>query len=285
MELWYTEQHTDNVNFSLKVKEHLFSGQSEFQKLDILDTYEYGKLMTLDGLVMVTDKDEFVYHDMIVHVPMAVNPNIKKVLVIGGGDGGTVRELMRYKTIEHVDMVEIDKLVCDAAREYFPAVSCDLDNPRVNLLYEDGVKFVEESKDSTYDLIIIDSTDPIGPGEGLFSTAFYNNCNRILTEDGIVVNQNESVFYGEFQEAALKANSKLKKIFPAVKVYQANIPTYPSGYWLFGFASKKYDPIKDLDANAWNELGLKTKYYNTELHVGSFALPNFVKEFFENGTI
>ncbi|SHJ72865.1 polyamine aminopropyltransferase [Tepidibacter formicigenes] len=285
MELWYTEKHSDSVNFSLKVKEHLFSGQSEFQKLDVLDTYEYGKLMTLDGLVMVTEKDEFVYHDMIVHTPMAVNPNIKNVLVIGGGDGGTVRELMRYETIEHVDMVEIDKLVCDAAKEYFPTISCELENPRVTLLYEDGVKFVKESPDNKYDLIIIDSTDPIGPGEGLFSTEFYTNCHRILAEDGILVNQNESVFYEDTQEAALKANSKLKKIFPIVHVYQANIPTYPSGYWLFGFASKKYDPIKDLQADKWNNFGLKTKYYNTDLHIGAFALPSFVKEFFENGTI
>ncbi|QUH26575.1 polyamine aminopropyltransferase [Serpentinicella alkaliphila] len=284
MELWYTEQHTDNVKFSLKVKDHLFTGQSEFQKVDVLDTFEYGRLLTLDGLVMVTDKDEFIYHDMIVHVPMAVNPQIKKVLVIGGGDGGTVRELMRYKSIEHVDMVEIDKMVCDVAREFFPAISCDLDNERVSLYYEDGIKFIK-SKKNEYDLIIVDSTDPIGPGEGLFSVEFYTDCFNALTENGILTNQSEGAMYETHAKELVRSHNKIKNIFTISKIYQGNIPTYPSGYWLFGFASKKLDPIKDLQADAWNAFNLKTKYYNTDLHVGAFAIPNFVKETIENGTI
>lgn len=284
MELWYTEEHTENVRFSLRVKEHLFSGESEFQKLDILDTYEYGKLMTLDGLVMVTEKDEFVYHDMIVHIPMAVNPDIKNVLVIGGGDGGTVRELMKYPQIVHVDMVEIDKLVVDAARKYFPGVSCELDNPRVTVLYEDGIKFIQ-GKENVYDLILIDSTDPIGPGEGLFTTEFYHNCYKTLTEKGILINQNETPVYERFFEVGISSNKKLKKMFPIVQVYQANIPTYPGGYWLFNFASKKFHPIHDLKEKEWNQANIKTKYYNTELHKGCFALPNHVKEKIEDGTL
>ncbi|MBB6216661.1 spermidine synthase [Anaerosolibacter carboniphilus] len=284
MEFWYTEEHTDDVRFSLRVKEHLFSGESEFQKLDILDTYEYGKLMTLDGLVMVTEKDEFVYHDMIVHISMAVNPNIKNVLVIGGGDGGTVRELMKYPNINHVDMVEIDKLVVDASRKYFPAVSCEVDNPKVTVLYEDGIKFIQ-GKEKVYDLILIDSTDPIGPGEGLFTTDFYNNCYKALTEDGILINQNETPVYEKFFEVGISSNKKLKKMFPIVHVYQANIPTYPGGYWLFNFASKKFHPIQDMKEAEWNQLGIKTKYYNTELHKGCFALPNYVKEKIENGAL
>ncbi len=283
MDLWYTESHTDHVRFSLQVKEHLFTGESAFQKLDILDTYEYGKLMTLDGLVMVTEKDEFVYHDMISHVSMAVNPEIKNVLVIGGGDGGTVRELMKYPNIVHVDMVEIDKLVVDAAREYFPAVSCEVDNPRVTVLYEDGIKFIK-GKESVYDLILIDSTDPIGPGEGLFTTEFYSDCYTALTENGILINQNETPVYEKFFEVGISSNKKLKKMFPSVHVYQANIPTYPGGYWLFNFASKKYHPIEDLKEDAWNGLNIKTKYYNTALHKGCFALPNYVKEKIEHGT-
>ncbi|KXG76833.1 polyamine aminopropyltransferase [Thermotalea metallivorans] len=284
MELWYTEEHTENVRFSLRVKEHLFSGESEFQKLDILDTYEYGKLMTLDGLVMVTEKDEFVYHDMIVHIPMAVNPDIKNVLVIGGGDGGTVRELMKYPQIVHVDMVEIDKLVVDAARKYFPGVSCELDNPRVTVLYEDGIKFIQ-GKENVYDLILIDSTDPIGPGEGLFTTEFYHNCYQALTEKGILINQNETPVYESFFEVGISSNKKLKKMFPIVQVYQANIPTYPGGYWLFNFASKEFHPIHDLKEKEWNQANIKTKYYNTELHKGCFALPNHVKEKIEDGTL
>ncbi|GAB6087814.1 polyamine aminopropyltransferase [Alkaliphilus crotonatoxidans] len=284
MELWYTEEQTENVRFSLKVKEHLFSGQSDFQKVDVLDTYEYGRLMTLDGLVMVTEKDEFIYHDMIVHTAMAVNPAINRVLVIGGGDGGTVRELMRYPHVERVDMVEIDKMVCDVARDYFPTISKDLDNPRVNLLYEDGVAFMK-GKENAYDLIIIDSTDPVGPGEGLFSTEFYQNCFNALTEHGILVNQNESPVYQQFAREAVRANAKLRGIFPIVEVYQAQIPTYPSGYWLFGFASKKFHPLNDLRTEIWNGFGIKTRYYNTELHKGAFALPNYVKEYIENGIV
>jgi len=284
MELWYTEYHTNNVKFSLKVKEHLFTGVSEFQKVDVLDTYEYGKLLTLDGLVMVTDKDEFIYHDMIVHVPMAVNPNIRKALVIGGGDGGTVRELMRYKSIEHVDMVEIDKMVCDVAREFFPAISCDLDNARVSLYYEDGIKFIKD-KNNVYDLIIVDSTDPIGPGEGLFTTEFYTDCFNALTENGILTNQSEGAMYDFNAKELVRSHNKIKSIFPISQIYQGNIPTYPSGYWLFGFASKKLHPLNDLQENTWNALNIRTKYYNTQLHRGAFALPNFVKEKIENGTV
>ena len=232
---------------------------------------------------MVTEKDEFIYHDMIVHVPMATNPNIKKVLVIGAGDGGTVRELTRYQTIEQIDMVEIDKMVVDVCREYFPQTACKLDDPRVNLFFEDGLKFVR-NKENEYDLIIVDSTDPFGPGEGLFTKEFYGNCYKALTEDGILVNQHESPYYNYHAKAMKDAHEKIVGFFPISKVYQAHIPTYPSGHWLFGFASKKYDPIKDLNADAWNKLDIKTKYYNTDLHVGCFALPNYVKEMLEGIT-
>lgn len=284
MDLWYSEAHTDDVKISLRVKQHLFSDQSPFQKVDVLETYEYGNLMTLDGLVMVTDKDEFVYHDMIVHPAMAIHPNPKRVLVIGGGDGGTVRELVRYAGVEHIDMVEIDKMVCDVAKDFFPAISSALTHPKVHLYYEDGVKWMED-KVNHYDIILIDSTDPVGPGEGLFTTEFYNNCYRALTEDGILVNQNETPIYEKFFEVGISSNIKLNKMFPIVEVYQAVIPTYPGGYWLFNFASKKHHPLNDFNAATWLKNDLKTKYYNTNLHVGAFALPSYVKEKFENGTV
>jgi spermidine synthase len=277
MELWYTEQHTENVRFSIKVEKQIHTEQTEFQRIDILEAKEFGKFFTLDGLMMITEKDEFIYHDMIVHVPMATNPNIKKVLVIGAGDGGTIRELTRYNTIEKIDMVEIDKRVVDVCREYFPQTSCKLDEPRVNIFFEDGLKFVR-TKENEYDLIIVDSTDPFGPGEGLFTKEFYGNCYKALKEDGILVNQHESPYYDNDAIAMQEAHEKVTGFFPIIKVYQAHIPTYPSGHWLFGFASKKYHPIKDLDANAWNKLGIKTKYYNTDLHVGCFALPNYVRD-------
>lgn len=278
MELWYTEEWTENVRFSIKVDRHLFEGKSEFQRIDVFDSEEFGKFLTIDGLMMVTYKDEFIYHDMITHVPMATNLNIKRVLVIGGGDGGTVRELSRYHKVEKIDMVEIDKMVVDVSKEYIEICSCKLDDERVNLYFEDGVKFVKEACDKSYDLIIVDSTDPIGPGEGLFSTDFYRDCYRILTDDGILVNQSESPYF-EFNAKEMKrANDKLKGIFPISKVYQVHIPTYPSGHWLFGFASKKLDPIKNQDRDGWEKLNLKTKYYNSDIHLGSFMLPQYVKE-------
>lgn len=280
MELWYTEQHTDDVRFSIKVESQLYSAQSDFQRIDVFESKEFGKFFTLDGLMMVTEKDEFIYHDMIVHIPMATNPDIKKVLVIGAGDGGTVRELTRYKTIERIDMVEIDKEVVDIALEFFPQTSSGLSDDRVNLYFEDGLKFVR-NKENEYDLIIVDSTDPFGPGEGLFTKEFYGNCFKALNEEGILVNQHESPYYSTYAKAMQRAHKRIKEFFPLCRVYQAHIPTYPSGHWLFGFASKKFDPIADLDEARWNALGLKTKYYNTDLHKGCFALPNYVKELLE----
>lgn len=277
MELWYTEQHTDNVRFSIKVEKQLHSEQTEFQRIDVLEAKEFGKFLTLDGLMMITEKDEFIYHDMIVHVPMATNPNIKKVLVIGAGDGGTIRELTRYSTIEEIHMVEIDERVVDVCKEYFPITACKLDDKRVKTFFEDGLRFVR-GKENEYDLIIVDSTDPFGPGEGLFTKEFYGNCYMALKEDGILVNQHESPYYEYHAKAMKDAHEKIVNYFPINKVFQAHIPTYPSGHWLFGFASKKYDPVKDLDADAWNKLDIKTKYYNTDLHIGCFALPNYVKE-------
>jgi spermidine synthase len=277
LELWYTENHTEHVRFSLKVKEQLYSRQSDFQQIDILDTVEFGRALTLDGCLMVTEKDEFIYHDMIVHVPMATNQDIKKVLVIGAGDGGTVRELTRYERIEQIDMVEIDPMVVEVSRKYLPQTACKLDDPRVHIYYEDGLKFVRR-KENEYDLILVDSTDPFGPGEGLFTKEFYGNCYHALKEDGILVNQHESTYYDSYVEAMKRAHRRIKETFHIARVYQAHIPTYPSGHWLFGYASKKYDPIKDLQEEKWNALGLKTKYYNTELHKGCFALPNYVYE-------
>ena len=227
---------------------------------------------------MVNYKDEFIYHDMIVHTPMATNMNIKNVLVIGGGDGGTVRELTRYPQIEKIDMVEIDKMVVDVSKEFIDICACKLDDERVNLYYEDGVAFVKNSKDKTYDLIIVDSTDPIGPGEGLFSVDFYKDCYRILSDEGILVNQNESPYFDFNAREMKRAHDKINNLFEISKVYQAHIPTYPSGHWLFGFASKKYDPIKDQNRIEWEKLNLKTKYYNSDIHVGAFMLPQYVKD-------
>lgn len=281
MELWFTEEHTKDVQFSIKIDRQIASVQSEFQRIDVLQSKEFGRILTLDGFLMVTEKDEFIYHDMITHVPMAVNPNIKKVLVIGAGDGGTIRELLRYKTIEHIDMVEIDEEVVKVCEEYLPQTACQLRNEKVHIYFEDGLRFVRR-KEEEYDLIIVDSTDPFGPGEGLFTKEFYGNCYRALKEDGILVNQHESMYYDSYAESMKRAYDRIRSTFPIARIYQAHIPTYPSGHWLFGFASKTYDPIKNFDGDKWDALGMKTKYYNTLLHIGAFAIPNYVKELIEN---
>ncbi|MBS6314263.1 MAG: polyamine aminopropyltransferase [Ruminococcus sp.] len=277
MELWYTENHTDNVKFSIKVDKHLRSAESEYQRIDIFESKEFGRILTLDGYLMVTEKDEYIYHEMITHIPMAVNPDITNVLVIGAGDGGTVRELTRYNHIKNIDMVEIDEMVVEICREYLPQTACRLTDPRVHIFYQDGLRFVR-SKENEYDLIIVDSTDPFGVGEGLFTKEFYGNCFKALKDDGILVNQHESTFYTSYANSMKRAHSRIKSTFPIALVYQAHIPTYPSGHWLFGFASKKYDPRTDLKADWWNSLGIKTKYYNTILHTGCFAIPNNVRD-------
>lgn len=277
MELWFTEKHTPNVNFSIKVDRQLYCSKSEFQRIDIFESKEFGRFLTLDGYMMLTEKDEFIYHEMITHVPMCVNPDAKRVLVIGGGDGGTVRELLRYPTIESVDLVEIDALVVEACREYLPQTAGCLGDSRIHIYYEDGLKFIRHCENE-YDLIIVDSTDPFGPGEGLFTREFYGNCYKALRETGIMVNQHESPFYQEDAYAMQRAHKRIVESFPISRVYQAHIPTYPSGHWLFGFASKKHHPVRGVDWARWNSLGLKTRYYNTQLHAGSFALPNYVEE-------
>lgn len=279
----YTEHWTKDIKFSIDYTEHLHSEVSPFQTIDFYKSDTFGTFFTLDGLMMVTEKDEFHYHDMITHIPMAVHPNIKKVLIIGGGDGGTAREVARYKHIEHIDMVEIDERVVRLSQKYLPQTASQLDiDPRIHLYFEDGLAFVKNTKDQTYDLILVDSTDPIGPGEGLFSNAFYKDCFRVLTEKGILINQHESPFFDTYKKEMKRAHKKIKEVFPISKVYGFHQAVYPSGYWLFGFASKTLDPIQDHKPEIWNQYNLKTKYYNSDLHKAAFALPTYVKEALEH---
>lgn len=276
MELWFSEPHTPDVKFSIRVDKQLISVQSDFQRIDVFQSKEFGRFLTLDGFMMLTEKDEFIYHEMITHVPMAVHPHAENILVIGAGDGGVIRELTRYTTVRHIDMVEIDPLVVEVCRKFLPQTACRLDDPRVQIYYEDGLRFIR-SKENEYDVIIVDSTDPFGPGEGLFTKEFYGNCYKALKEDGIMVNQHESPFYEEDAEACRRAHKRIVESFPVSRVYQVHIPTYPSGHWLFGFASKKYHPTHDFDGVAWKMLGLDTRYYTPKLHVGAFALPAYVE--------
>ena len=280
MDLWFSELHTPYVKFSIQIDKQLHSEQTEFQRIDIFESKEFGRMMVLDGYVMLTEKDEFIYHEMIVHVPMAVHPNPKRVLIIGGGDGGTARELLRYKNVESVDLVEIDERVVDISRKYLPQTACSFDDERLHCYFEDGLKFIRHCNNE-YDLIIVDSTDPFGPGEGLFTKEFYGNCYRALKEDGIMVYQHGSPFYDEDEDTCRAMHRKASHSFPISRVYQAHIPTCASGYWLFGFTSKKYHPLTDLNVERWKERNIKTWYYTTNLHKGAFMLPRYVEDMLE----
>ncbi|MGN0706754.1 MAG: polyamine aminopropyltransferase [Faecalibacterium sp.] len=277
MEFWFSERHTPDVKFSLRVNKQLYSEESEYQRIDVFDTPEFGRVLALDGNIMLTERDEFIYDEMMTHVPMAVHPDIRRVLIIGAGDGGVVRELTRYDQIERIDLVEMDESVVEACRRYLPGNACRLDDRRVHIYYENGLKFIRRREDE-YDLIIVDSTDPFGPSEGLFTREFYGNCYNALKEDGILVNQQGSPFYGEDAEAMQRSHKRIASTFPISRVYQAHIPSYAAGYWLLGFASKKYHPIDDLDAKRWNGYHLRTRYYTTRLHTGAFYLPAFLEE-------
>lgn len=281
MDLWFSEYHTPDVRLSFRVDQQLCSLQSDFQRIDVFTSPELGRILALDGFVMLTEKDEFIYHEMLVHVPMAVHPNVRDVLVIGGGDGGILRELKAYPEIERVDLVEIDEEVIEVCKKHLPFTACGYDHPRLHVHAEDGLKFIRHCENA-YDLIIVDSTDPFGPGEGLFTREFYGNCDRALRDDGIMVNQHESPFYKNDAIAMQRAHKRIVESFKISRVYQAHIPTYPSGHWLFGFASKKYHPITDLSARDWKAREINTRYYNTNLHRGAFALPVYVQELLEN---
>ncbi|HEY8420607.1 MAG TPA: polyamine aminopropyltransferase [Thermoclostridium sp.] len=277
MNLWFSEYYTDSVVFSVQLKKQLASVQSEFQRIDVYESADFGRILVIDGFLMLTEKDEFIYHEMLVHVPMAVHPSAERILVIGAGDGGILRELTRYDRVKKIDLVEIDEMVIKICKEFFPQIACKFDDERVNIHIQDGSEYIKKYENQ-YDLIIVDSTDPFGPGETLFGMEFYRDCHKALKEDGIMVNQHESPFYKNDAIAMQSAHKKIFRIFDISDVYQAHIPTYASGHWLFGFASKKYHPLRDLDADRWNTLGIKTRYYNTNLHIGAFALPTYVEE-------
>lgn len=280
MNFWFSDFHTDGVKLSVKVERQLFGEDTDYQRIDVFDSDEFGRFISSDGTIVFSEKDEFTYDEMIVHVPMAVHPHVEKVLVIGGGDGGVARELTRYDEIKQIDVVEQDEVFVNVCKEYFPNNAIGLDDPRVTVYYRDGLRFLRGKVDC-YDLIINDAIDPLGHTAGLFTKEFYGNCYRALREDGIMVYQHGSPFYAEDEDTCRAMHRKASHSFPISRVYQAHIPTCASGYWLFGFVSKKYHPLNDLDADRWNARNINTKYYTTNLHRGAFMLPKYVEDMLE----
>jgi spermidine synthase len=273
LDLWVEEQHQDTLRLGYKVKRTLFSGESDFQQIDIVETEGFGKMLFNDSIAMISERDEFVYHEMISHVPLFIHPGVKRALVIGGGDGGTVREILRHPCVEHCRLVEIDPLVVEGCKKHIPLTAAALSDPRAEVTIADGVAYVAET-DERYDLVIIDSTDPIGPATPLFGEGFYSNVRRVLNPGGIVVSQAESPFYEA--ERQLSMMRILSKQFDRVHLYNYTNLTYPGGLWSFTFAvDGDLCPIGDFDAKRVSESGLTFRYYNAALHRAAFALPEF----------
>lgn len=277
--VWFTDRN-ENMALSIRHKgDRVFREKSPYQTVEIFDTFEYGKMLTVDNMVMCSEKDEKAYHEMIIHVPMVRQPAIKDVLVIGGGDGGSVREILKHDTVESITMVEIDEVVVRASREYLPSLSSGLDDPKLNLIIGDGIEFVRQSPDAAYDLIVVDSSDPVGPSEGLFSHGFYKNVHRCLRPGGLMTAQSESPRFN--QRAFVDLNHCLQDIFGADQVhcYLAFIPTYPTGMWSFSFCAKEgVHPVEGLDRDraATFATNHSLQYYNPDMHQAAFCLPTFI---------
>ncbi|MGI6226326.1 MAG: polyamine aminopropyltransferase [Peptococcales bacterium] len=270
--LWFTELQTKRMAISLQIKESLHKEESEFQEISMVDTYEFGRMLLLDGIIMTTVKDEFVYHEMISLPALNTHPNPKNVLVIGGGDGGAIREIIKHPKVEKATLCEIDGQVIEVSKKYLPEISGALTDPKVEILIADGIKHIQESK-NTYDVICVDSTDPIGPAVGLFAKEFYQGIFHALKDDGLFVAQTESPWVNE--EFIKRVYDDIKGIFPITKLYLANVPTYPTGLWSFTMGSKKYDPLKVERSLIQNT---NTKYYTPDIHFSAFNLPPFVEK-------
>lgn len=278
--VWFTDKDEDQALSLRFTGEVFYDVQSPFQRVRILESPKYGKFLTLDDMVMTTEKDEFHYHEMISHPAMFTHGNAKNVLVIGGGDGGTVREILRHEGVEKVTMVEIDGEVIKACKEHLPQIAAAFDNPKLDLKVDDGIAFIKNAAPQSYDIIIVDGSDPVGPAEGLFSTEFYTNCFNALKDGGILVAQGESPKFNE--KAFSELNFTLQDIFgkdnaPVSLFY---VPTYPTGMWSFQYGLKNATAPKAVEKDEEIEKFVDAqglRYYNSDIHRGSFATPNFVK--------
>jgi spermidine synthase len=273
-----------NGEFAISIRfkgDRLFKEESPFQTVEVFETYNRGKMLTIDRMVMCTEADEASYHEMIAHVPMLAHPQVKDVLVIGAGDGGTIRELVRHPSIAKITMVEIDDAVVRASKEFLPTISSAFDNPKLNLLIDDGIKFVKEAKECSYDLIIIDSSDPVGPSEGLFTKSFYDDVYRCLLPGGVITVQSESPSFNP--KAFAELNQCLKEVFGINQVhcYLVFIPMYPTGMWSLTYCSKEGPhPTKNFNYDKAVEFTKQhnLRYYNADVHQAAFALPTHIKK-------
>jgi spermidine synthase len=269
-ELWLTENERDNLRISYRIRDIIFAEQSPFQHVMIADSYDFGRMLVLDGVVQTTSIDGFIYNEMISHVPMTFHPHPKRVLVIGGGDCGAAREVAKYEDVEQIDLVEIDQMVVEACKQHLPEVSGNLSDPRVRFIFRDGVAFVRETVD-TYDVIIVDSSDPVGPAAQLFSFDFYQSLHRALKEDGLMVCQSQSpIFHADIMAETYR---NIQRLFPTTMLYTAVVPTYPGGLWSYTLGSKKYEQPAHI-----HRFQKETRYVNMDILQQCFKLPEFVKQ-------
>ncbi|UFJ41158.1 polyamine aminopropyltransferase [Brevibacillus humidisoli] len=269
-DLWLTENERENLKLSYRVKEIVVSEHSPYQHVMILDSYDFGRMLVLDGVVQTTSLDGFIYNEMISHVPLSLHPDPKSVLIIGGGDCGAAREVAKYASVEQIDMVEIDELVVEVCKEHLQDVSGNLSDPRVRFLYRDGVEFVKEASEH-YDVIIVDSSDPVGPAKQLFERDFYQNIYNALKRDGLMVCQSQSpIFHFDVLE---QTHSRINGLFPVTRMYTAVVPTYPGGLWSFTLGSKRELPEPE-------ELRFdkETQYVNQDILQRCFQLPQFMRK-------
>ncbi len=275
---WLTEESFhQKYSMGFKVKAHLHTEQTKYQKIDVYETESVGRMLLLDGKTMVSEKDEFVYHEVVSHIPYMVSRSCKKVLIIGGGDGGVVREFVKHPNIERVDLVEIDERVIEVSKKYFSDCTSGLSDPRVRVLPEDGFAFIKRAK-AEYDIIVVDSTDPVDFASGLFTDEFYQDVYNALTEEGIMMNQTENPFLDEWGIKNIYSN--MRKVFPLVYSFNAPMLIYPGVFWTFGFSSKKYRPtdINPEKLQHMTSLQRNLKWYNMDWHKGCFSISNFHKK-------
>jgi len=277
--IWIEEKYELKNGRALKIKitEVVEKITSKFQEIEVVNSEAFGKILLIDSVIMLTEADEFCYHEMITHVPLCVHPDAEKVLVIGGGDGGTVREVLKHDNIKLIDVCEIDEKVIEVSKKHFPNLANSFSDRRVKIYCEDGNQFIKKHQNE-YDLIIVDSSDPIGPAEVLFKKEFYQSMYYALNERGIIVSQAESFFY--HKEIIKNLFSFIREMFPISDYYYTLVPTYPSGIIGFTFCSKKYHPIKNF--NQQKSFKLKNlKYYDEDIHKASFVLPVFAQKYME----
>lgn len=274
---WYTEEWAgQGAAISLKIARKLHEENSPYQKIEIYETETFGRLMTLDGLVMVTDRDNFIYHEMMSHPALYTHPKPSRVLIIGGGDCGTLKEVLKHASVELAEQVELDERVTRVAEQYFPGLCASNGDPRARFRFEDGIAFVARAAPESYDVIIIDSTDPVGPAAGLFSEEFYRNCLRALAPRGLLVGQSESpLFHATLIRSVHDALRRAG--FQDVATLHFPQCTYPSGWWSATLAAK-HGRLSGFRDNAAAEKPFSTRYYNSAVHTAALAAPEFLRQ-------